>query len=64
LATVRQNPDPVALSGPDIRKGVEYERTVRIQDLVPTICYLTGWPVPAQTEGAVIYQAMEDPNTR
>jgi len=53
-----------ALSGPNIRQGVELERTVWIQDLVPTICYLTGWPVPAQTEGAVIYQAMENPNTR
>jgi len=53
-----------ALSGPNIKKGVELERTVWIQDLVPTICYLTGWPVPAQAEGAVIYQAMEDPNAR
>jgi len=53
-----------ALSGPNVRKGVELERTVWIQDLVPTICYLTGWPVPAQAEGAVIYQAMENPNIR
>ena len=53
-----------ALSGPNIKKGVELERTVWIQDLVPTICYLTGWPVPAQAEGAVLYQAMEDPNAR
>ena len=53
-----------AMSGPNVQKGVELERTVWIQDLVPTICYLTGWPVPAQAEGAVIYQAMEDPNAR
>lgn len=53
-----------ALSGPNIKKGIELERTVWIQDLVPTICYLTGWPVPEQAEGAVIYQAMEDPNVR
>lgn len=53
-----------ALSGPNIKKGVELERTVWIQDLVPTICYLTGWPVPAHAEGAVIYQAMENPNAR
>ena len=52
------------LSGPNIKKGIELERTVWIQDLVPTICYLTGWPVPAQAEGAVIYQAMENPNER
>jgi len=53
-----------ALSGPNIKKGVVLERTVWIQDLVPTICYLTGWPVPEQTEGAVIYQAMENPNLK
>jgi predicted AlkP superfamily phosphohydrolase/phosphomutase len=53
-----------ALSGPNIKRGIELERTVWIQDLVPTICYLTGWPVPEQAEGAVIYQAMEDPNLR
>ena len=50
------------MSGPNIKKGVELERTVWIQDMVPTICYMTGWPIPAQAEGAVIYQAMEDPN--
>jgi len=50
------------LSGPNIKKGVLLERTVWILDMVPTICYLTGWPVPAQAEGAVIYQAMEDTN--
>ena len=53
-----------ALSGPNIKKGSELERTVWIHDLVPTICYLTGWPVPAQAEGAVIYQAMENPDLR
>lgn len=53
-----------AMSGPNIKKGVKLERTVWILDLVPTICYLTGWPVPAQAEGAVIYQALEDPNVR
>jgi len=53
-----------ALSGANIRKGVELKRTVWIQDLAPTLCYLTGWPVPAQAEGAVVYQAMEEPNIR
>jgi len=30
-----------------------------LQDIVPTICHLTGVPVPAQTEGAIVYQALE-----
>lgn len=54
----------LALTGPNIKKGMVLERTVWIQDLVPTICYLTGWPVPAQVEGAVIYQAMVGPNLK
>ena len=54
----------LALSGPNIKKGLELERTAWILDLVPTICYLTGWPVPAQAEGAVLYQAMEDPDLK
>ncbi|MGB9608145.1 MAG: hypothetical protein ACPL7E_06380, partial [bacterium] len=38
------------------------ERQVNIADLVPTICYITGLPVPKECEGAVIYQAIEDEN--
>jgi len=52
------------MSGPNIKKGAELDRTVWIHDLVPTLCYMTGWPIPAQAEGSVIYQAMEDPNAR
>jgi len=50
------------ISGPGIKKGYRMERTAWLQDIVPTICYLTGTPVPEQTEGAVLYQAMEEPN--
>jgi len=50
------------LSGPGIKKGVVLERQVNIADLVPTLCYITGLPVPKQCEGAVIYQALEDEN--
>lgn len=30
--------------------------------IVPTLCYMTGGPVPEDAEGAPIYQIMEDPN--
>lgn len=50
------------LSGPGIRKGVILERQVNIADLVPTLCYITGLPVPRECEGAVIYQALENEN--
>jgi len=49
-----------ALSGPGIRKGVQIERNVWCIDLVPTICHLAGWPMPRDTEGAVIYQAFDE----
>ena len=52
------------MTGPGIKKGVHLNRTVRLTDLVPTVCYLMNLPVPADTEGAVIYQAFEDPNFR
>lgn len=53
-----------ALSGANIRQGVALERTVWIQDMVPTICYIAGWPVPRDAEGAVVFQALQDPTTR
>lgn len=52
----------LTLTGPGIRKGQRLERTCNIIDVVPTICYLLDFPVPAQTEGAVIYQALKDPD--
>ncbi|MCL4467169.1 MAG: alkaline phosphatase family protein [Chloroflexi bacterium] len=50
------------LSGPGVKKGVTVERTIWLQDVVPTLCYLADLPVPEQCEGAVVYQALEDPN--
>ncbi len=31
-------------------------------DIVPTVCYLMDPSIPAQAEGAIPYQALEDPN--
>ncbi len=50
------------MAGPGVRRGVRLERTVWLTDIVPTICYLTGFPVPAQAEGAVLYQALAEPD--
>lgn len=52
------------IKGPGVKQGVEVERTVWLTDIVPTICRLTELPVPAQAEGAVIYQALEDPDAQ
>ena len=48
--------------GPNIKKGYRYTRPRWLADIVPTLCYMTGGPVPADAEGAPIYQIMEDPN--
>lgn len=51
-----------ALSGPGVKRGHTLERNVSLKDLVPTVCYLLGLPVPADCEGAVVYQALADPD--
>lgn len=50
------------LSGPNIKKGHRLQRNVWLTDIVPTICYLMKIPVPQDTEGAIIYQALEEPD--
>jgi len=52
----------LALSGPGIKRNYRLERTCGLVDIVPTICYLMDLPLPAQAEGAVIYQALKDPD--
>ncbi len=46
------------LFGPGIKTGITLDRTIWLADLVPTLCYIMDWPVPEQTEGAVVYQAL------
>ncbi len=50
--------------GPGFAKGLKLERTVWITDVVPTLCYLAEWPMPKQAEGAVVWQAMENPDAK
>lgn len=48
------------MGGNGIKKGELFKRPIRITDIVPTICYLTDTPMPAQVEGGLIYQALEE----
>ena len=50
------------LAGAGVRKGTELERKVQVVDVAPTLCYLLGWPMPANVEGGIVYEALEDPN--
>jgi predicted AlkP superfamily phosphohydrolase/phosphomutase len=49
-------------SGPGFKKGEILDRTVWLTDVVPTVCYATGMPVPQDAEGCVLYQALEEPD--
>ncbi|MDR1657218.1 MAG: alkaline phosphatase family protein [Deltaproteobacteria bacterium] len=46
--------------GPTIKKDFVYDRPRWLADIVPTICAATGGPLPADVEGAVIYQIFKD----
>jgi len=54
----------IIFAGPGIKQGEVIQRNVWLTDVVPTICYLTDLPVPKHCEGAVIYQALEDPDAK
>ena len=41
-----------------------HESTTGIQDVVPTLCYMSDIPFPQGCEGAIIYDALEDPSFR
>ncbi len=64
LSTARwglgSNTSLLIMRGPGIRRGVQLDRTVWLTDIVPTICRLIKVPVPQQTEGSILYQALED----
>ncbi len=47
------------MGGAGLKKGELIDRTIRIQDIVPTICHLADAPMPGNVEGGVIYQALE-----
>ncbi|MGI6685864.1 MAG: alkaline phosphatase family protein [Bacillota bacterium] len=46
-------------AGAGLKKGERINRRVKVVDIVPTICQLTGAPMPKNVEGSIIYQAFE-----
>ena len=50
----------LVMGGGAFREGETLQRTVRITDVVPTICHITGTGMPGCVEGGVIYQALKD----
>jgi hypothetical protein len=52
------------MKGPNVKKGLHLQRLVQLTAVSPTIAHLMGFPIPAQAEGAVLWEALEDPDFR
>ena len=50
--------------GPGINAGSVLQRTAWLVDVVPTLSHAMGWPVPAEAEGAILYQLFADHKTQ
>jgi len=50
------------MAGLGVKKGHRLERNMWLTDVVPTICHLAELPVPRECEGAVLYQALVNPD--
>jgi len=46
------------------KKADNIARSVCAADVVATICYVADLPVPADCTGAILYQALKDPNMK
>lgn len=47
-------------AGPGFKTSYTTDRIIRQVDMAPTICWLFGVRMPAQCEGAIIYQILEE----
>ena len=49
-------------SGAGIKRAGQLAGQVHVVDVAPTVCYLTGTPMPRNVEGGVVYEALADPD--
>jgi len=52
------------MKGPGVKRNHVMKRTAWLMDIVPTICHLMDLPIPRDAEGAILYQALEDPDAK
>ena len=50
------------LAGKGIKKDFVLEKGVLLTDLAPTLCHLFRVPLPAQSNGRILYGIMEEEN--
>ena len=46
--------------GPGVRRGHRLRAAPWTPDVVPTLVHLLGFPLPAQAEGKIIAEALEE----
>jgi len=52
----------VYFHGLGVKKGAQLEREVSAKDIVTTLCHVADLPIPGDTTGAIVYQALKDAN--
>ncbi len=52
------------MAGPGVKEGIRISRPVWLTSVAPTVAYLLGVPMPAQAEGAILYEALETATIR
>ncbi|MCL4464956.1 MAG: alkaline phosphatase family protein [Chloroflexi bacterium] len=52
------------LAGPNVKEGLHLKGMAYLTSVAPTIAYLIGIPMPHQAEGAILYEALVDPDLR
>lgn len=56
----KQNRTWTLFAGAGVKSGIERRIPIRLVDIAPTICFLAGFPYPAQVEGQVIVDLVDD----
>ena len=52
------------LAGPNVKEGLHLKGMAYLTSVAPTIAYLLGIPIPRNAEGAILYEALVDPDLR
>ena len=52
------------MAGPNVKEDLHMKGLAFLTSVAPTIAYLLGIPVPAKAEGAILYEALVDPDLR
>jgi predicted AlkP superfamily phosphohydrolase/phosphomutase len=52
------------MAGPNVKEGLHLKGMAYLTSFTPTIAYLLGIPMPRQAEGAILYEALIDPDLR